>query len=206
MKQVFGGIILAFVFWFVIFSPITAQEINFWAVMTFSCVILTVYAFSFQKKELMNFLRFKLSDIFWGLISALILYFIFFLGENIINYIFPFTNQEIEGIYRIKEGTNHFLISFLLVFVIGPAEEIFWRGFVQNQIFIKLQKPYVSILLATLIYTFVHIWAFSFTLLIAAFVCGFLWGYMFYRFKSLMPVIISHSIWDFGIFILFPLN
>ncbi|MFN3270639.1 MAG: lysostaphin resistance A-like protein, partial [Candidatus Kapaibacteriota bacterium] len=94
----------------------------------------------------------------------------------------------------------------LLLFVIGPAEEIFWRGFIFTKLNEIRNKPYVNLFWATLLYTFVHIWALNLMLLIAAFVCGLFWGYLFLRNKSLVPVIISHSLWDFAVFVLFPLN
>jgi hypothetical protein len=43
-------------------------------------------------------------------------------------------------------------------------------------------------------------------LLVAAAVCGFFWGWLYQREQSLIPVIVSHSIWDVLVFILFPLN
>ena len=40
----------------------------------------------------------------------------------------------------------------------------------------------------------------------AAGVCGLYWGLLFQREKNLIPLIISHVLWDFLIFVLFPMK
>jgi hypothetical protein len=87
----------------------------------------------------------------------------------------------------------------------GPAEEIYWHGFVQR----SLSQQYGSwkgLFLTTAIYSLVHIFALNFMLLVAAAVCGFFWGWLYQREQSLIPVILSHSIWDVIIFVIFPLS
>jgi membrane protease YdiL (CAAX protease family) len=42
-------------------------------------------------------------------------------------------------------------------------------------------------------------------LLVAAGVCGLFWGLLYWREQNLIPVIISHSLWDVMIFVLFPM-
>jgi membrane protease YdiL (CAAX protease family) len=92
----------------------------------------------------------------------------------------------------------------LLLFVIGPAEEIFWRGYVQQ----RLGKRFSvagSMIIATAVYTLVHIASFNFMLIMAAMVCGAFWGLMYCWNKNLLPLIISHALWDVSVFILFPI-
>ena len=43
-------------------------------------------------------------------------------------------------------------------------------------------------------------------LLLAAFVLGAHWSYLFWRFKSLVPGLVSHIVWDVAIFVLFPVS
>lgn len=200
------GIAIALCFWFVMFSPITAQKINFWAVMSIATTSLILYTFLVNWKQTMLLFRFEIKHISIGILSAVFLYLLFFVGHSIATNLFGFAKAEVINVYSTKEGTSLVAISLLLLFLIGPAEEIFWRGFVQSQIYSKLVKPLPSILLSTFFYTIVHIWALNLMLLVAAFFCGLFWGFIFYRYKSLIPVIISHSLWDFAIFILFPLS
>ncbi len=39
----------------------------------------------------------------------------------------------------------------------------------------------------------------------AAFVCGLFWGPMMWKSRSLRPGMISHAVWDLGIFVLSPM-
>ncbi|BAH06441.1 CPBP family intramembrane glutamic endopeptidase [Clostridium kluyveri] len=88
--------------------------------------------------------------------------------------------------------------------VIGPCEEIYWRGFIQNTLSKKLgeNKGYI---LTALMYAGVHIITGNMMLVIAALVCGIYWGWMYKKQKSLSSVIISHAIWDLTIFVLLPI-
>lgn len=206
MKKVYIGIGIAIIFWFIMFSPWTAQKINFWAVMFIAGMVLTAYSLTFDKTTLLKQLTFTKKSFLLGVISAVVLYLLFYLGNIIFSFFIELTKDQISKVYLTKEKTSPIIISFLLLFVIGPAEEIFWRGFIQENILQKTKNPLSAIVLTTIIYTLVHIWAFNPMLLLAALVCGFFWGFLYYRYQSLSLVIISHSLWDFWIFILFPLK
>jgi membrane protease YdiL (CAAX protease family) len=93
----------------------------------------------------------------------------------------------------------------LLLFVIGPSEEIFWRGFVQDTLAQKFGDN-SGWIIASLVYGGVHIAAWNFMLFAAALVCGLFWGWVFKKYKSLWPGIISHAIWDLTIFVLIPVR
>ena len=99
---------------------------------------------------------------------------------------------------------NPTVIALLLLFIIGPAEEIFWRGFIQRRLSARWNAD-LGFAATTFLYTFVHIWSFNFMLIMAALVVGFCWG-IIYRFfpKSLTALIISHAVWDVCAFVLFP--
>lgn len=139
-----------------------------------------------------------------GLVSALLLYGIFWLGKELSTIFFPFAFRKISGIYGNKAQLDLTTIALLLFFVMGPAEEIYWHGFVQRS-FSSHFGPAVGILLTSGIYALVHIFACNLMLLIAASICGIFWGWLYQREQNLIPVILSHSIWDLTIFVLFPL-
>lgn len=206
MKRIVVGIFIALVLWFIMFSPFTAREVNFWAVMFLAGIILSAYSIGNLKNQFKELLNFNFRHILVGIFSAFVLYLVFFVGKYISIALFDFSQNQISSVYTTKQGTPLWVISLLLLFVIGPAEEIFWRGFIFTKLNEIRNKPYVNLFWATLLYTFVHIWALNLMLLIAAFVCGLFWGYLYLRNKSLVPVIISHSLWDFAVFVLFPLN
>ena len=67
----------------------------------------------------------------------------------------------------MKEGESPWLLAALMLVLIGPAEEIFWRGYVQNALS-KRWSPNVGFIVTTLVYALVHIWSFNFMLVMAA--------------------------------------
>lgn len=206
MRKILFGIAIAIFLWFIMFSPWTAQIINFWAVMFIAGILLSSYSFLNDRAILLKKFHSTSQTFTFGLLSAILLYLVFFLGNFFIKILFEASKHQVSSIYTIKSGSSTLLISFLLLFVIGPAEEIFWRGFIQENLQFLTKKSSISIILTTVIYTLVHIWALNPMLLIAAMICGLFWGYLYYRYQSLSLVIVSHSIWDFLIFIVFPLN
>ncbi|MEI8012893.1 MAG: CPBP family intramembrane glutamic endopeptidase, partial [Candidatus Omnitrophota bacterium] len=119
--------------------------------------------------------------------------------------LFPFAQNQIVMIYATKNQLAPQIIAVLLVFLIGPAEEIFWRGFVQQRLstIYDQQKGYIF---ATCLYAMVHIYAMNFMLFMAALICGAFWGYWYKKTGSLWVVMISHALWDVTIFILFPIK
>ena len=104
----------------------------------------------------------------------------------------------------MKDGANPLLLSLLLAFVIGPAEEIFWRGYIQRSLIGKYGE-WTALIATTIIYTLVHVWSFNFILIMAAMVCGIFWGLLYKYNKNLVTLIISHAVWDVSVFILFPI-
>lgn len=199
-KLIISSLFIATILWFVIF---VIKPFNFWIEMGLSISSLVAIAL-FSERNLILFRSIKLRHILIGIISAIILYFIFYAGNIISGYLFSFKDAQISSVYSNKSQGNSLLIGTLLLFVIGPGEEIYWRGFIQNNLAKKFgeNKGYIF---ATLLYAGVHIITFNFMLVIAALVCGIYWGWIYKKEKSLVPIIISHAIWDFTVFVLFPL-
>ncbi len=197
----FGTVALAFVLWFVTFYLTWS---TFWIKISFSAATLAGLSLWLQPNRKTQ-LRFNARSIVIGLISAIVLYFIFWLGKKVSTAIFPFANHQLGGIYGIGEGTSMWVIAMLLFLVTGPSEEIYWRGYLQDNL-MKRFGPWQGWLIATAIYAIVHIWSFNFMLIGAAFVAGAFWGAMYLHLKNLAPVIISHSVWSMVIFAVFPMH
>ncbi|MBM2813664.1 MAG: protease [Ignavibacteria bacterium] len=205
MKKIIPGIIAALIFWFLMFSPLTASKLNFWLTMLIATGFLTAYSIIFGRDDLKQVLDFKLKWVVLGLVSAVVLYFVFFAGNIISKMLFDFAEHQVNNIYSTKSQADKIFIGLSLLLWIGPAEEIFWRGYVQN----NLAKKYGDMngfFITTAIYTLVHIWGFNLMLLVAALFCGLFWGWMFMKYKSLTPGLISHAVWDLFIFIIVPLS
>lgn len=197
--------LVAHLFWFFLFSPLVRCGLNFWLVMATANGVLTTVALIAQRRYLAPLFKFRISHILIGIISAAILYCIFFLGKEISALLLPFSKAEITRIYTVKQGTPILLIGILLFSWIGPCEEIFWRGFLQQ----RLSSPFgknAGYIAVSLMYGVTHLYALNFMLFGAALVCALFWGLLFKRYGSLWPVIISHSVWDVFIFVIAPIQ
>jgi membrane protease YdiL (CAAX protease family) len=202
LRSVFWTLPLAFILWFFTFAlPIG----NFWLKLSFSAFILALTGLISSRKEWQTLFRFKARHLWMGPVSALLLYGIFWVGKKLSMIIFPFASREISSVYFNKTQLDVFAIGLLLLFVMGPAEEIYWHGFVQRS-FGKRFGPMTGVLLTSAIYALVHVFALNLMLFFAAGVCGLFWGWLYQREQNLIPVILSHSLWDLIIFVLFPLS
>lgn len=202
-NRVWIGIAIAAVLWFVMFSPLTAPMVNFWYAMTASALILTALATAFCR-EWTHDIRPSLVEVAFGLAIAFVLWWVFWIGDKVSGWMFSFERPQVDMIYAMKNGTSPTVVALLLLLIIGPAEEIFWRGFVQRRLMQRWGHD-VGFLVATALYTAVHIPSLNFMLIMAALVVGFCWGAI-YRFlpNHLTALIVSHAVWDACAFIIFP--
>ena len=180
MKKLVFTIILAAVLWTVMFSPWTAPAVNFWWMMTGSALTLSVFAIA--------------------------LWMIFWVGDKVSTWMFDFARPQVDSIYGMKEGESPWLLAALMLVLIGPAEEIFWRGYVQRTLSERWKNPDTGFAAATALYALVHAGSCNFMLIMAALVAGVVWGAL-YRFfpNRFAAIILSHSLWDVAVFIFFPI-
>src|SRR6266498_3525947 len=78
--------------------------------------------------------RFRERDVALGLLSAAGLYLIFQVGDRMARTVMPKGAREIGDIYALRSLRPTPEIAARLAAVIGPAEELFWRGFVQRRL------------------------------------------------------------------------
>jgi membrane protease YdiL (CAAX protease family) len=200
-SSLYATVLLAFALWFITFYLSWGI---FWIKISFSAAFLAAVSLLLQPDRKKQF-RFSLRSIGIGLLSAGALYLIFWMGKRISSILFPFADRQIGGIYGIGEGIPMWAIGLLLFFVTGPGEEIYWRGYLQEQLMIRHGR-WKGWLFAAAAYAVVHIWSFNFMLIGAAAVAGLFWGAMYRRFGTLAPVIVSHSVWSCVIFAVFPIR
>ncbi len=196
---------LAAVFWLVLFSPWTVGLANFWSFMVVFASILAGSALLIDRGRLAQIYAFKPRYVVIGVASAVVLYLVFYLGNLVSTRLFTFAESQVAGIYASRAQASPALIALLLLAWIGPAEEVFWRGFVQRRLGERI-GPVRGYILASLVYGGVHVWAFNFMLLMAALVAGLFWGAMFIKYGSVWPGIISHALWDAAIFVIWPIQ
>jgi len=97
--------------------------------------------------------------------------------------------------YTLYHSVNVAVISIGLGLVIGPAEELFWRGFVQRR---------AGYLTATALYGGAHIVTENATLIGAATIAGAYWGLLRAVGVPLGALVVSHVAWDIWIFLIAP--
>lgn len=200
------SLLVAASLWFIMFSPWTAPNVNFWLCMSCSAVALTCFSLVFGGKKSIGVGTDKsyVNAVALGTVIAIALWIVFFVGDKVSQLLFSFSRPQVNLIYDMKGAVSPTLLSLILFFVIGPAEEIFWRGYVQRTMQ-KFQSPFYAFLLTTLCYTLIHLPSGNFMLIMASMVCGIIWGGLYWLFPNkLKAIIISHALWDAAAFVWFP--
>ncbi|HEX5418176.1 MAG TPA: CPBP family intramembrane glutamic endopeptidase [Chloroflexota bacterium] len=143
------------------------------------------------------------SDLLTGIGTAVGLYLVFQVGDRLARAIMPGGDQEIARIYRLRRAAPRPIIALVLATIIAPAEELFWRGMVQN----RLMRRFGAVpgtLGATAAYGLVHLGSGNLTLTGAAAVAGAGWGLQYLVQRRLPALIVSHILWDIWIFLIAP--
>jgi membrane protease YdiL (CAAX protease family) len=142
-------------------------------------------------------------DLVLGIASATGLYVVFQVGDRIARVILPKGGSEIEAIYSLRRLRSEREIAARLFTIIGPAEELFWRGLVQHRFMAIFGKP-LGALLGIAAYGGAHIVTGNLTLIGAATVAGGYWGALYAAGVPTGALIVSHITWDVTIFLIAP--
>lgn len=147
-------------------------------------------------------LRPATADVAAGLASAAGLYVIFRVGDFFARRIMPKGAEEIDAVYELRGEHDPRSLAARLALVIGPAEELFWRGFVQR----RLRAAYGGTGTAAAIgaYGAAHVVTGNATLVGAATVAGAYWGVLAAAGMRMEALIVSHVAWDVVIFLVAP--
>lgn len=204
MKRLVFTLVLAAGLWTVMFSPWTAPHVPFWWVMTGSALVLSVLSTWFNPGWWRG-VRWSAGNVLLGVGIAVALWGVFWVGDKVSAWLFDFARPQVDTIYGMKAGESPWLLSALMLLLIGPAEEIFWRGYVQRTLSARWGGN-AGFAVATALYALVHAGSCNFMLVMAALVAGMVWGAL-YRFfpQRFSAIILSHALWDVAVFIWFPI-
>ena len=202
------SILLAFALWIVMF---VIRPLNFWLMMSFSTCLLATLSFIFGRplftREELNW-----KNILLGIVAAGALYAVFWVGNQALILLsgflptfIPDRAGNINAVYANRGILSPLVVGVLLFFPIGFGEEIFWRGFVQRRFSIKW-SPLSAWLITTLLYVAVHLPTGNPVLILAALTCGAFWGGLYAVTGRLVPVLVSHMVWDPAIFVIWPIK
>lgn len=172
----------------------------FWYMFTASMLILI--SFSIVNEEIDDSLPLS-HYLFFGILSGILLYILFFLGQFLLIKMNIPIKDNISNLYKLFSPKQfwHYLVLMLIVV---PGEEIFWRGFVQKRL-LKYDKLWVSVMISAILYSTVTIYTGEWIMVFATFIAGLFWGGIFAWKRSIPLVIVSHLIFDLFLFILIPL-
>ena len=174
---------------------------KFWDRMTGTGITLGGLALTAQPE--LRKTRIGLKEIILGIASAAALYGIFQVGDKISRKIVPNGGQQIDSIYALKRLRPRRELMLRLGLVVGPSEEIFWHGFLQDGLMKKFGK-FWGWVMSTAAYGTVHTVSGNFTLVGAAAVAGGFWGALYALGVPLGALIVSHIAWDNIIFLVAP--
>ncbi|HEX3220630.1 MAG TPA: CPBP family intramembrane glutamic endopeptidase [Candidatus Limnocylindria bacterium] len=174
---------------------------RFWQRMTMTGLSLGGYALAVSPES--RRLRIRPVDVGLGLASAATLYVTFQVGDRFARRFVPGGEAQIRDIYALRKLRPRGEIAARLVAIIGPAEEIFWRGFVQATL-ARILGRWRGAAAGTAAYGGVHVLTGNFTLIGAAGVAGAHWAALSAMGMPLGALIVSHAAWDVWIFLLQP--
>lgn len=177
-----------------------SNETIFWYMYTFTMLVFMAISFVLGKIE---------DDVqTWE-------YLVFGIGYGTLTYGLIATAYQFLSIFtdRAAISVEHFLSDFgpttvwhylLLMLIIAPGEELFWRGFIQQKLK-SYMSPFFAVLVASLLFGLSMSFSGFWLGVVAAFTSGMLWG-LLYEWKKSMPlIIIAHITMTILLFLVLPL-
>ncbi|MEM0481980.1 MAG: type II CAAX endopeptidase family protein [Nitrososphaerota archaeon] len=194
------GLIVAFPLWYFTFN--TDLMGGFWNRMVLSVSVLGLVAFLAERREMARQLR-RVDPrvLFLGVLSGLFLYILFYGGYSVLR---PFLERGASSVYLLIGDAPAAQVAATL-FYTSFCEEFFWRGFIQRNIMGYL-GGLKGFLIATALYTLIHLLTLNMPLMLAALIAGFWWGLLYMLMRSLWLNISSHVIWTELVILLLPLK
>jgi len=147
--------------------------------------------------------RIGAGEVALGLASAAVLYGTFQLGDRLARRFVPGGDDQIRDIYSLRELEPPAETAARLVTIIGPAEELFWRGLVQEALMRRYGR-WTGAAMAAVAYSAIHVTTGNFTLVGAAGVAGAHWCALYAAGAPIGALIVSHCAWDVWIFLVQP--
>jgi membrane protease YdiL (CAAX protease family) len=176
-------------------------RVRFWQRMTATGACLGSLALAADPE--LRRTRIRARDVALGLAAAAGLYGVFRVGDHLARRIMPRGGEDIDEVYRLRTLRPTAELVARLALVIGPAEELFWRGLVQRRLVARL-GPLKGTAVAAGVYGAAHVVAGNPTLLGAATTAGAYWSALAAAGMPMGALVMSHVVWDIWIFLLQP--
>jgi membrane protease YdiL (CAAX protease family) len=174
---------------------------RFWQRMTLTGLTLGSLALATSRPA--RRVRIGPREVVLGLASAGALYATFQVGDRFARRFVPGGDAQIRDIYTLRTIRPKEEIALRLGTVIGPAEELFWRGLVQAALMERYGR-WRGAAMAAMAYGGVHVVTGNFTLFGAAGIAGAHWCALYAAGVPLGALVVSHVAWDVWIFLVQP--
>ena len=174
---------------------------SFWQRMT--ATGLTLGGLALAAEPELRRARIRRSDVAAGLASAAGLYGVFLAGDRLARRLLPKGGEEIGDIYALQQLRPRAELVARLGLVIAPAEELFWRGFVNERLGRRYGR-WPGAALGAAAYGGAHVATGNFTLFGAAGVAGAYWSVLAAARMPMGALVVSHVAWDLWTFLVAP--
>jgi len=174
---------------------------RFWQRMTRTGLGLGALALATQGE--LRRVRPRPADLASGVAIAAALYGVFQVGDRAARRVMPSGAEDIGDVYELRTLRPKGEIAARLATVIGPAEELYWRGLLQTELTRGL-GPVRGAAAAAAVYGGAHLVTGNPTLVGAATVAGAGWSALAALGVPMPALIVSHAVWDIWIFLVQP--
>jgi membrane protease YdiL (CAAX protease family) len=99
---------------------------------------------------------------------------------------------------------NTFAFGILIMMLTGFAEELIFRGLIQN-LLLKIFNVFAAIITANIIFMSMHLIWLNPTELIFVFFVGIICGWIYYKTRNLILISVFHGMINFSLFVFSPL-
>ena len=176
------------------------EEAIFWYLYAFTLLVGIAVALIFGKfEDRLPTWQYLIYGIGYGTIT----YGLVKLGYILLPYIDSTAEKDISKFLETYGPTNiwHYL---MLIFIIVIGEEIFWRGYVQQQLK-RFTTPMYAVFITALLFSISLAISGFLPGAVAAIVAGLIWGALYEWKKSLPLIIVAHLTYVLLLFLILPI-
>jgi len=183
-------------------TALRASTPDIWRCMTLANLVLIPAALLGIALPWRALLRPRVWHLVFGTGAAIVLYALGWLGARVLTTAAPQWMAQVGELYAWGSLLAPALaLPLLLLIVFG--EEVFWRAGVGLPVAARL-GPWWGGLVSATVFTLAHVMVGPPLLWLAAFCCGFAWGWMVVRTRSVVPGVVCHYLWDVAVIFVAP--
>ena len=193
-------LLLSLVFIFAMLTYTFQEKAIFWYLYAFTLLVGIAVALVFGKfEDQLPTWKYLIYGTGYGTIT----YGLVKLGYMILPSIDSSVTKDVSKFLATYGPTNiwHYL---MLIFIVVIGEEIFWRGYVQQQLK-RFTSPVYAVFITALLFSLSLAVSGFIPGALAAIVAGLLWGALYEWKKSLPLVIVAHLVFVLLLFLILPI-